>query len=98
MQNESLSHPMKTESAPKPISTYGNPPKSLVAFAQRHQDKIREVGDERGTEDGYWIYLKAGFCWDDQGLHSLHENTVSDIIRAFGSVMPCRCKDCAEQL
>lgn len=81
------------------MKTYGNPPKSLLAFAEKHADKVCEVGDERGMGDGYWIYLNTGWCWDDTGLHSIHEDTVARAIQAFrDGVRQCTCKDCVTEM
>lgn len=74
------------------FTTYGNPPESLLKFCRKHADKIREVGNEQDTADGYWIYLTKGWAWD--GVHCVHEPTVQKAIRAFRYVRSCTCPDC----
>ena len=32
---------------------------------KKHGDRIDEIIRD---EDGWWIYLKRGWCWDDKGL------------------------------
>lgn len=84
---------MKTTTTKK-IDTYGNPPKTLVAACQRHAEKIREIGDERGSEDGYWVYLEHGWINPVSGTHAIHEWTVADCISQLSSLNPCNCQDC----
>lgn len=71
-------------------------PSTLQSFLG-HKDrvsKIAEVSNETGLGDGYWVYLKLGFCWDDQGLHTIHEWKVKDVMKAWQGVMPCKCDEC----
>jgi hypothetical protein len=52
-----------------PFKTYGNPPRTLINACLKHADKIEEVGNE--GEDGYWVYMKAGFwnpLWQIRGI------------------------------
>jgi hypothetical protein len=77
-----------------PIKIDGSIPKTLVRAVIKLGEKIREANDERGTGDGYWAYTRPGWCWDDPGLHTIHEYTVRGMISAFGRIMPCDCNQC----
>lgn len=69
-------------------------PITLERAVKRIADKIRAVDNECGTGDGYWAYTRPGWCWDDPGLHTIHEYTVRDMLAAFGRIMPCDCQQC----
>ena len=45
-------------------------------------------------EDGWWVYLKNGFICEDSETHAVHEWTLKDLRRSFGSVRVCECQDC----
>lgn len=83
---------MENSSVSEHLATYGNPPISLINWAKQNQDKIREIGDETGTDDGYWIYFKPG--WQLDRIHCIHEYTIQDVKRAFKGVKHCACVDC----
>jgi hypothetical protein len=74
-------------------------PKSLSAFLSRPQriSIIEDISNEM-PDDGYWVYLKPGYCWDEQGGHTVHEWTARDLMRAWGRISPCICKDCRDCL
>lgn len=63
----------------------------------KYPDKIAEVGDESSTGDGYWLYLKDGWCWQGE-VHSVHEWNMKDLLKAWGDVQPCDCEDCQKAL
>jgi hypothetical protein len=65
--------------------------KGLQALLAKHPDKIGSVSDE-GREDGYWLFLKPGWRWDE--CHSVHEWNMRDLRAAFRDVQPCDCGDC----
>lgn len=68
-------------------------PRSLQLFCARNQNLIDEVSDERDTDDGIWIFLKYGWCFDNS-CHIVHEDTARAIIQAFKSVRACSCPEC----
>lgn len=63
----------KTESRPRM-------PRTLADL--RSHPWVEEVSDERGSREGIWIYLKAGFTTCD-ACHTIHEQTVKECLRAF---------------
>ncbi len=63
------------------IKTYGGPPASLLRACERHADKIEQVGNE--GEDGYWIYMRAGWWNREAGTAAIHEHSVRDCITAL---------------
>lgn len=66
--------------------------KTLKRLVLTHPDKIREVGDETSSHDGYWLYLRRGWTWD--GCHSVHEWNMKDLLASFKRVEPCDCQEC----
>ena len=63
----------------------------------REHPLVADVSDERGRGrdpgDGIWVYLVSGYCWGE--VHSLHEDTVTELRRAWQDVTPCVCAECA---
>ena len=48
----------------------------------------------RYANDGYWLYLE-GYCgYHNDGRHSIHEWTISELIEALRDIRPCNCKQC----
>lgn len=50
-------------------------------------------------EDGAWIALKSG--WQDvynPTCHTIHEDTMAECMSIAKDAVPCRCKDCVEDL
>jgi hypothetical protein len=45
-------------------------------------------------DDGIWIYLAIGWCWEYRGQHMIHEDTIKDIKLAWQYVKPCDCREC----
>ncbi len=78
----------------------GKRPRSLSDL--KKHPIVEDVSDERGgpddPADGIWIYLKDGWCWDEEGLHCVHEWSMKDVLAAFENVEPCRCNDRCSQL
>jgi hypothetical protein len=62
----------------------------------RSDPRVRDISDERHgwNDNGFWVYLKNGFCWDDQGLHIIHEPSPSACRRLFREIRPCTCAEC----
>lgn len=62
----------------------------LEALKHKHLDKIR---DWYKDSDGVWINLNYG--WARDGLHCVHETTVTEAVAAFNKeVVPCACREC----
>jgi len=56
---------------------------------------IAEEWSEAGTDDGYWIMLKPGWCSMADPiypLHQIHERNKTEAHRMY--VRPCNCEDC----
>ena len=60
----------------------------------KNDQRVREVSDERGLGDGFWVYLKDGFCGDDMGCHIIHEDSPSACLKAMRYIQPCTCREC----
>ena len=60
---------------------------------------VDEIIDERGEDNGYWVYLKYGFKVDYSASdHIIHEDTVKECIDYLRSVEPCDCRECTRYL
>lgn len=66
-------------------------PKTLQRFA----DKIDAIEDLRGSDEGYWIHLRAGWINTMDGTHSVLKDTITECARAMRFVEPCT-GDCCE--
>ncbi len=64
-----------------------NLPRPLKKFAHL----IKEVSDERDTDDGYWVYFVAGYWSPEDETHCIHENTPAECAAKMKSVEPCHC-------
>ena len=49
--------------------------------------KVRDVSDERGIGDGFWVYLKDHHTCD--GVHAIHEDTPEQCLRELKHIVPC---------
>ena len=58
--------------------------------------RVTDFSDERGSEDGIWLYLVSGLCSDPQ-THAVHEDTVKEAISYLNDVKPCDCADCKSE-
>ncbi len=63
----------------------------LIKVSKKYQSKIDIIEKD---EDGYWAYLKRGFCFDDRGLHTIHEDTKTEILSCIREIKPCFCSSC----
>lgn len=66
-------------------------PKSLARWA----DVIDEISDERGSDEGYWVYLKAGWWSPDDETHCIHEDTIRECVVKMRNIEPCT-KECCK--
>jgi len=59
---------------------------------------VSDVSDERGSDDGFWVYLKSQFChpWE-QGLHAIHENSPTKCLSFLKQISNCNCCDCVAE-
>lgn len=71
-------------------------PRCLRPFA----DKIAEVSDERrgyGGDDGYWVYLVAGWRDPDGETHCIHEDTPAECAKLMKWITPCTEIGCCQK-
>jgi hypothetical protein len=69
-------------------------PAGLVKLAQ--DPRVDEILDERGDDNGYWVYLKPGWINTWHETHSIHEMTQAECIKVFNdAVKPCTCEGCS---
>jgi hypothetical protein len=49
--------------------------------------RVLDYDDERAFGDGWWLFLNPGWNWD--GCHTVHEPTVSGVVRELRRVVRC---------
>lgn len=64
---------------------------SNTYIPKKYQNRIDSIEHD---EDGWWIYLKNGFYWDDYGLHIIHEYTKAEAIKMLKLTEVCNCEVC----
>lgn len=57
---------------------------------------VCDISDERNSGDGYWVYLKPGWCIEPE-LHSIHEETPLECLRKLKDIQRCHCADYCER-
>jgi len=69
-------------------------PKTLQRLLAE-DDRIDEIWDERGDDNGYWIYFKPGWINDMTETHCIHEDTVKECFKHLRFyVRQCQCDNC----
>lgn len=68
---------------------------SIPGTLKRYASRIGSIDDERGTRNGYWVNLKAGWIDGESGCHAIHEDTLAACATRFAFVEPCKCEDCS---
>ena len=58
---------------------------------QKYLDRIGYIDHD---DDGYWIGLRDGWCWDSNGFHTIHEDTQAKALEALRDTDVCTCRDC----
>jgi len=51
-----------------------------IKIPKKYQDRVECVEHD---QDGYWLYLYDGWNWGDRGLHTIHEDTQSEVLRCL---------------
>lgn len=54
---------------------------------------VEGISDERGMGDGFWVYLKDGWVYDNPGEHALHEDSPSECLKMLRGLMACDCSE-----
>ncbi len=67
---------------------------TIPATLAKWADVIVEVEDDRGTQNGWWIYLKAGWINPYSETHCVHEDTLKACASQLVDIQPCECTDC----
>ena len=58
---------------------------------KKYQVRIDEMFHD---DDGWWIYLKSGWYWDDYGLHIINEDKKAEAIKMLKQTSKCDCDVC----
>lgn len=66
-------------------------PSQLPKPLRRWAPLIAEVSDERGTDEGYWVYLNPGIWSPDDETHCIHEDTIRECANKLRLVQRCSC-------
>jgi len=57
---------------------------------KKYVDRVAYVDHD---DDGWWIGLHDGWCCDI-ALHTIHEDTKSDVLQCLRNTILCTCSDC----
>lgn len=68
-------------------------PKCLRKFA----DKIESVSDERGSDDGFWVYLIERWRDDEGETHCIHEDNPKECATLMPHIQRCTDPNCCNQ-
>ena len=55
---------------------------------------VTDFSDERGSGDGIWCYLVAG--WAVSQNHMVHEDTVAQVKAQWKFITKCECDECKD--
>ena len=61
---------------------------------KKYVDRVLSVDHD---EDGWWIFLHDGWCWQDNGLHTIHEDYKAAALCALRETAACECADCMQE-
>lgn len=68
----------------------------LPACLRKYSRLIESVSDERGSGDGYWVYLVKGWI-DHGGTHCVHEDTPEECAEMMSMVERCTEPGCCDE-
>ncbi len=58
----------------------------------KYQERVAYIDHD---EDGWWIGLNDGWCWDYKGLHTIHEDSMAAVLGCLRETSVCDCcKEC----
>jgi hypothetical protein len=66
----------------------------LPATLKRYEHLIDDFEDDRGNQNGYWVYLKYGWRTIDDVVHQIHEMTLRECALQLQCVTECDCREC----
>lgn len=62
----------------------------------RNDPRVTDISDERGSGDGVWVYLIAG--WQSScDTHQVAQDTLKEACAEMALIRPCACDDCARE-
>jgi hypothetical protein len=68
-------------------------------MSKKYMFKVAHLDDERGSGDGWFVYLKDGWCFDEEGLHVKSFDTEKEAREEVrDATRPCRCFECVQAL
>jgi hypothetical protein len=70
----------------------------LPKCLRKYADKIREVSDERDSDDGYWVYLASGYRDDEGETHCIHEDTPTECAAKMKYITKCTKLGCCDTM
>jgi hypothetical protein len=71
----------------------------IPATLKRYAHRIDEVEDDRGNQNGWWVYLVPGLCrLGSPQEHIVHEDTLAICAQEVRDAEPCDCDDCRQCL
>lgn len=65
-----------------------------MKIPKKYQKRILSIDYD---SDGYWCILNDGWCWDFNGLHTIHEDTKTEVLKCIRNTEPCSCDMCKER-
>ncbi len=74
---------------------------TIPATLRRWAHMIEEIEDYRAQGpdgDGYWVHLKPGWVLRPDGVHSIHEDNITQCAAMFPRVERCGCEECQRLL
>lgn len=69
---------------------------TLPACLRKFASKIESVSDERGTDQGYWVYLVKGWRDDEGETHCIHEDTPAECAKLMRHITRCATPGCCD--
>lgn len=62
-----------------------------MRIPKMYQNRIIDIYRD---DDGIWVTLADGWCYDQQGQHIIHEDTKTEVMKAIRWTEPCHCDEC----
>lgn len=68
----------------------------LPKCLRKYADRIADVSDDRGNDDGYWVYLASGWRDPDGETHCIHEDSPSAAANLMLQIIRCTRPGCCD--